>query len=139
MAVSAYTQTGRGGRDRFAAALTRTLTAARMSSSYITAETDWREKPFRFITALETAAAGSEPTLLANATPMSQLNLRVGVWKNASPHFTIFPSLTCPSSTETGTSCRLTRAAVWWSPSAASVAPVIKCQAQKQSALCSLC
>lgn len=30
-----------------------------------------RKKPFRFIIALQTAVAGSEPTPLANATPMS--------------------------------------------------------------------
>lgn len=55
--LSAYSQTGGGGEwggggDRFAAALTRTLTAARMTSLYITAETDSTEKPFRFILAL---------------------------------------------------------------------------------------
>lgn len=65
--LSAYTQTrGGGGGDRFASALMRTLTAARMSSPYITAETDWTEKPFRFIIALETVVAGSQPTLTGN-------------------------------------------------------------------------
>ncbi len=48
-----------GEEDRFAAALTQTLTAARTSCPYITAETDWTEKPFGFIIALQTAAAGS--------------------------------------------------------------------------------
>lgn len=62
--LSAYTQTGGGGRrggeeDRFAVALTRTLTAARTSSPYITAEADRPEKPFGFIIALQTAVAGS--------------------------------------------------------------------------------
>lgn len=57
--LSAHTQTEGGEEGRFAAALTRTLTAARMSYPYITAETDWTEKPFRFIIALETVVAGS--------------------------------------------------------------------------------
>lgn len=57
--LSAYTQTGGGEEDRFAAALTRTLTAARTNSPYITAETDWTEKPFGFIIALQTVVAGS--------------------------------------------------------------------------------
>lgn len=59
--LSAYTKTGEEGgeEDRFAAALTQTLAAARMSSPYITAERDWTEKPFRFIIALETVVAGS--------------------------------------------------------------------------------
>lgn len=65
--------------NRFSAALTRTLTAA--SSPYITAQADWREKPFGFITALETVGAGSEPTLLATATLMSWLNIQVGIWR----------------------------------------------------------
>lgn len=78
--------------NRFAAALTRTLNAARMSSPYITADTDWREKPFRFIIALETVVAGSEPTLLATATPMSWFSIQEGVRKNASPHFRLFSS-----------------------------------------------
>lgn len=62
----------RGGEeDKFAAALTRTLTATRMSCPYITAETDRTEKPFQFIIALETGVARSKPTLLATATPVS--------------------------------------------------------------------
>lgn len=111
--LSAYTQTEGGGKrggegDRFAAALTRTLTTARMSPPYITAETDWTENPFRIIIALETAVARSKPTPLANATPVLQLNIKVCVGENASLHFRIFPLLICSTSTETGTCCRLT-------------------------------
>lgn len=39
-----------------------------------------KKKTFRFIIALQTAVAGSEPTPLANATPMSSLYLWVGVF-----------------------------------------------------------
>lgn len=70
--------------NRSPAALTRTLTAA--SSPYITAQADWREKPFGFITALETVGAGSEPTLLATAILMSWLNIQVGIWRKMPQH-----------------------------------------------------
>lgn len=69
-----------------------------MTSPYIRAETDWREKPSGFITALETVVAGSEPTQLATATLMSRLNIQVGVWgrregkKSLSTLQNIFPS-----------------------------------------------
>lgn len=80
--LSAYTQRGggrKGGRkdERFAAARTRTLTATRVSSPYITMKADWPEKPFPFITVLQTATACSGscqysgPALLAAAAPVS--------------------------------------------------------------------